>query len=249
MQKYGTEYCYGEEKTFTTLKDDSEGSPLIHVNTIPAYEISSYGFCSGGYLTIPSDLNIDFNIKIVGICYSKSPNPTYDNCENRYYQWILSSNDTVSFYFYDLQPNTQYYYRAFVGCGEGYDHYFTIYYDYIYGDVLSFTTPDAPLEITIQTEYSTLEWSNSIYAEGYLHCNKPEVIDEVGFCYSNTNNYPQYESDLVTTAATPTGGYSDYYFDCYLRNLSANTTYYLRSYVRYMTDSIRYGGVHSIYTF
>ena len=63
----------------------------------------------------------------------------------------------------------------------------------------------------------------------------------MGFCYSTTNQTPEYESDLHTIAATPTGEYFE--FSNYLFNVSANKKYFIRSYARYKTDSIKYGNV------
>ena len=54
--------------------------------------------------------------------------------------------------------------------------------------------------------------------------------------------YPQFESDFCVTVATPTGSeWYDFYGNIY--NVSANTKYYIRTYARYKTDSIRYGNV------
>ena len=38
-------------------------------------------------------------------------------------------------------------------------------------------------------------------------------------------------------------------FNSYISNLSANSKYYVRSYARYMTDSIKYGNIVTVDTY
>ena len=234
--KYGTEYCYGDEKTFTTK---TEGSQTGILTTTPAQDITAYSFVTGGTLT--SDV-LDFDFRYYGICISQSPNPTIDDNEFCVEEPMYYFSNPFQIVVSGLYPNTQYYYRAFMTYGEYGD------FHCLYGNTLSFTTPDAPLEIELYTYSPYYYYSgNYIYAQGYMSCNKPDVINEVGFCYSIDNPYPQYESDFYTIAATPSGYWYD--FESYIYDLSAYTKYYIRSYARYMTDSIKYGNVESIYTY
>jgi hypothetical protein len=234
--QYGTEYCYGSEKTFTTLAADvPAASP---VTTLPAYEITYEGFSC--------DVTVEpFGATLwqVGVCYSQNPDFTFNNCEGYCMAYLEDDVYRAHCYGYGLLPNTQYYYRAFVAYGNGHEYN----PNYFYGEILSFTMPDIPLIFELQTYVPYYWWSgNYINVSGYLYCSKPEVIDKVGFCYSSTNEYPQYESDFYTTVATPTGSWYEFQSDVY--NISANTKYYFRTFVRYMTDSIRYGNVKSVYT-
>ena len=234
--KYGTEYCYGDEKTFTTL---AAGSQTGFLTTTPAQNISAYDFVTGGTL-VSTDL--DFNFQHYGICISQSPNPTFEDCEFYVDEPMYYFNNPFQLLVSGLYPNTQYYYRAYMAYGE-YGNY-----HYLYGNTLSLTTPDAPLEIELYTYSPYYNWyENSITVQGYMSCNKPDVINEVGFCYSYSNPYPQYESDFYTIAATPSGSWYD--FESNLYDLSANTKYYIRSYARYMTDSIKYGNMVSVDTY
>ena len=115
-------------------------------------------------------------------------------------------------------------------------------------DGVHVTTADIPFVLELYTHYAYYYlYTNSIEAYGYVHSNKPEVIDEVGFCYSNTNEFPQYESDFFVVAGTSTGTWYD--FESHLYDLSASSKYYIRPYARYMTDSIRYGNVEEVYTY
>lgn len=244
--KYGTEYCYGDEISFTTL-NDSTSIWSTALTTIPAYEIYTNGFMSGGTLTLPNDIDFNLNLQLVGICISESPNPTIENGKyffNNYY------GNPFLIQLYDLEPNTQYYYRAFLAFGNGLygDYYYTLnQFDIIYGDILTVTTLDIPFTLNVYTNYPEYDWwSNSISMYGYMNTNKLNVIDEVGFCYSHTNEYPQFESDLVVSVGTPLS--NDYTFYSQITDLSANTKYYIRAYARYMTDSIKYGLVETFYT-
>ena len=236
--KYGTEYCYGNEKTFTTLSADVPGASPV--TTLPAYNISYEGFrCDVAVEPFGSS---DY---IVGVCCSREPEFTFNDSEWYWYAYREGDVYRADCYGYGngLLPNTQYYYRAYVTYDDG--NYFNSFF---YGDILSFTTPDIPLVFELHTYYPYYSWSaNYIHATGYMYCSKPEVVDQVGFCYSNTNEFPQYESDLFVTVASPTDMWYD--FESRIYDISASTKYYLRTFVRYKTDSIRYGNVESIYTY
>ena len=240
--KYGTEYCYGPEKTFTTLQSDAPvASP---VTTMPAYDITQT-------LSYNGNIVCSFMSKVVvepfgitdwqaGVCYSQNPEFTVFDCEGFAYAY-LESDEYVA-YCTNLQIGITYYYRAFVAYNDGSGST-----NCFYGETFSLTTPDNPLELELYTYCPYYDWSaNYIQARGYVSCNKPEVINQVGFCYSTNNQYPQYESDLYTNAGTPTGNWYD--FESFIYNLSANSKYYIRTYARYMNDSILYGNVEVIDT-
>ena len=110
-------------------------------------------------------------------------------------------------YCYELMPDTHYYYRAFVFYRDEY----TNEYVFFYGDILSFSTPDMPFVLEINTYEPDYYGGSYMYAYGGGYCTKPLLINQLGFCYSKTNAYPQYDSDLHTWVATPTG--DDMYFD------------------------------------
>ena len=243
--KYGTEYCYGDEKTFTTLADTIGSFPGL-LTTTPAYNISAFDFTSGGTLTNTDISFNDFNFHHYGICVSQSPNPTLSDCEYYVDEPIYYFTNPFQLLVSGLSPNTLYYYRAFMAYGD-YGHY-----EYVYGDVLTLTTPEASFVLNLETYnpdlYGGSNWGRDIIANGGGYCTNLQLINQIGFCYSKDNEYPQYESDLFTIAATPTGD-MHFEFSSYISNLSANTKYYIRSYARYMTDSLKYGNVVSVTTY
>ncbi len=235
--KYGTEYCYGEDKTFTTLGADApSASP---VTTIEATEITAQSFQAGAKVEPFGVSNY-----MAGICFSIQPDFTIEDCVG-YEIGYDDENGVYQVYCQGLSPNTTYYYRAFVAWDEGSNpdfYYFPNGYSFFYGETFSFTTSETPLLLELSTYVNY--WSDHyIEAYGSMHCNRPEVVNQVGFCYSTTNEYPQFESDFCVTVATPTGGSEWYDFYGNIYNVSANTKYYIRTYARYKTDSIRYGNV------
>ena len=236
--KYGTEYCYGDEKTFTTLGADAPSSSPV--TTIEATEITSQSFRAGAKVE-----PFGVSYYMAGICFSIQPDFTIEDCVG-YEIGYDDENGIYQVYCQGLSPNTTYYYRAFVAWNEGSDPHYNFFpngYSYFYGETFSFTTPEIPFMLELSTYVNYYSWSDHyIEADGSMHCNRPEVVDQVGFCYSTTNEYPQFESDFYVTAATPTGNeWYDFYGNIY--NVSANTKYYIRTYARYKTDSIRYGNV------
>ncbi len=242
--KYGTEYCYGDEKTFTTLGADAPSSSPV--TTIEATEITSQSFRAGAKVE-----PFGVSYYMAGICFSIQPDFTIEDCVG-YEIGYDDENGVYQVYCQGLSPNTTYYYRAFVAWDEESNPHFNFFpngYSYLYGETFSFTTLDIPFMLELSTYINYYSWSDHyIEAFGSMHCNRPEVVDQVGFCYSTTNEYPQFESDLYVTAATPTSyEWYDFYGNIY--NVSANKKYYIRSYARYMTDSIKYGNVVSIDTY
>ena len=231
--KYGTEYCYGEEKTFTTL--DSLAPAPSPVTTLPAYDITSNGFSSNVVIE-----PFGVNYWHAGVCYSQNPDLTCYNCEG-FNVTDASGSGGCHTYCSSLLPNTKYYYRAFVEYNNG----------IFYGEILSLITPDIPLELEISTEAYYETWYHDITAFGYLTCNKPEVVNQIGFCYSTTNPYPELESDSLIYSDTPVSTWQ-----CFQGHISAsnggitlNTTYFIRAYAIYLNDSIKYGNVESINTY
>ena len=234
--KYGTEYCYGEEKTFNTLGPDAPvHSPVTTLETI---EVTYCSFMAGAKVE-----PFGINQYSVGICYSTRPEFTMEDSDGYMFANYDEATGNFEAYCIGLNPSTQYYYRAFVAYGDENGSYSS----YFYGEILSFTTPEMPFILNLETQNVAYSWSNYAVAYGRLQCNHIEVIDQVGFCYSKDNEYPEYESDLHTTVATPTGEW--YEFHSEINNLSYNTKYYFRTYARYKTDSIKYGNVVWIHTY
>ena len=234
--KYGTEYVYGDEKTFSTLGSDAPtASP---VTTLEATEITYQGFCAA-YTIEP------FGVTnyTAGLIYGTRPELTMENCEGIRIGYYDSETHSYTVCCDELTPNTKYYYRAFV------EYYNNDHYYYFYGEILSLSTPVMPFVLNLTTNPAEYYWGDTyMIARGELDCTEPQVVNQVGFCYSSTNDYPQFESDLHVIAATPTGAYGGE-FSSYIYGLSSHTKYYIRSYARYKVDSIKYGNVVTVDTY
>lgn len=239
--KYGTAYCYGSEKTFTTLDNNNpEASP---VTTLPAHDIT--------YNSFICDITVEpfgATTWYVGVCYSRNPELefTMGHCEGYEYAIPELVNGVYQVTLHNLLADTEYFYRAFLRYRDDYSGN-NIYY---YGEILSCTTPILPFVLDIETylpDYNPGD--NYMTANGGGYCTKPQLINQVGFCYSTEHEYPQYDSDFYTIAATPTGHNPDFRFSSNINDLSASTKYYVRSYVRYMADSIKYGNVVTVDTY
>lgn len=235
--KYGSVYCYGEEKTFTTLSADTASTS--HIIVTEPYDISPYGFCAN---VIINPLGI--STYRVGMYYSTNPEFPLDDSVVDGLGFYNEENNIYEVCCYDLIPNTKYYYRAIVSYYFGGNEY------YFLGDIFSITIPDIPFELELFTDYPHYNSLYGIlYIDGEVSCTKPHLLDQVGICYSSTNEYPQYDTDLHTNVNPPIGNNTYFDFRCCLENLSPQTKYYIRSYARYMSDSIKYGNVRSFDTY
>lgn len=123
--KYGTEYCYGEEKTFATTSETSESI----VATLEAYDITSRSFWCNAIIKPFGVTNW-----YAGVCYSTRPVFTIDDCDGA--EIGAYSNGLCRTMCYELTPDTQYYYRAYVA----YNNEAGDSYSFLYGNIRSLTT-------------------------------------------------------------------------------------------------------------
>ena len=202
----------------------------VVVRTVPAYDITHESFKTGVEIT-PSDAG---NYKLGVCCSSLHSDLTIQNS-------FIQTGNPVS--FDELIPNAQYYYRAFAAFDENGNGQ---YDKFIYGNILCLNTEEEPLRVyTYDCEVDS--WYNRINVYGKVEGGQMDQVNQVGFCYSEENEYPQYESDLYVVAGTPTGQWS-YWFESKINILSGYHKYYIRAYAR-MTDTIQYGNVETVVTY
>lgn len=118
----------------TSCKKDSFVSVITHSPT----EITATTALCGGEFTFATDEIGPFT---VGVCWSTSPKPTHNDQRVTYpYQqepFVINQANPWECVISGLQPNTQYYVRAFVHPSHDNSSWGTGYY---YGDQVTFTT-------------------------------------------------------------------------------------------------------------
>jgi len=163
------------------------------------------------------------NISEFGCCYSTSGNPTVADIKAP-----ASGTPELSVFgipVAGLQPNTEYYFRAYAELGEG--------NPVAYGGAISFTTQDLAIE--------TMDATNIAESSATLN---GEIIDlggvdvsSYGFVYSLEND-PTFDDFKVDMGNNPSVGV----YSASISGLNQNTTYYFRVYAEVNeTGYISYG--------
>ena len=189
---------------------------LPEISTIPFNKLSYTSVTSGGIIQ-SNILNLLISSK--GVCWSLSPNPTVAN-------FILTtvSNTSADFNLNvsNLQPNTDYYLRAYYQSNN----------NYIYGNEIVFRT----LALTIPT-VTTLDVSliSSTIANlgGLITDNGGSNIIAKGICWSLSEN-PSLADSLIIGSGTAMN------FFVNLPNLSSETIYFVRAFAT-NSNGISYG--------
>ena len=157
------------------------------------------------------------SVDSAAICYSTSPLPTANDTN----VFIDSSNVAV---LSCLAPNTTYYVRAYISNCNGFK----------YGNEVSFTTLNNTISVTTNTPTEVRACTIVIPANTINYGGSDTS------CYSNTSMYysttpnPDENNGLQVVNNDSAGNNYIYY-------LTANTTYYIRSYV-YLCNGIRIPG-------
>ena len=111
---------------------------FVNVTTYSPTEITATAALCGGEFTFATDEIGPFT---VGVCWSTSPKPTHNDQRVTYpYQqepFVINQANPWECVISGLQPNTQYYVRAFVHPSHDNSNWGTGYY---YGDQVTFTT-------------------------------------------------------------------------------------------------------------
>lgn len=176
-------------------------SPTI--TTVAISNITPTTITCGGNITDDGGSSITSR----GVCWHTSNNPTISNNKTNDGAGIGMFISQVT----DLTPNTTYYIRAYVTNSSGTS----------YGNILNFTTT-IPTP-TISTNPIKALSSNSVISGGYITSDGGVSIIARGVCW-NTSPNPTI-SDHKTTDGSGTLDYLSR-----VQGLTANTTYYIRSY-------------------
>jgi len=148
------------------------------------------------------------SIVVRGVCWSTSPNPTTANSE------VISGSDTGPFSatISPLVIGTTYYLRSFASNSVGTG----------YGAEVTYT-PNINLPILDATAVASAITTNSATSGGNVTSDGCGTITERGICWATTFFPTTANSKLVIGSGTGS-------FTGNLTGLSANTTYYVRSY-------------------
>ena len=192
---------YGEEKSFTTMVNES--MPVVTTNEITG--ITQTTATSGGNVTSDGGANVTAR----GVCWSTSQNPTISNSHT------TDGNGTGSFTssITGLTANTTYYVRAYATNEKGTS----------YGEQKSFTTlQNIELPTVTTTNVSNITQTTAT-SGGNVTDDGGATLTARGVCWSTSQN-PTI-SNSHTTDGNGTGS-----FTSNMTGLTANTTYYVRAY-------------------
>lgn len=221
--------------SFSCSKDDGSSTSNPDFNSVtvvtkqPVLSTDNSQFTSGGNASINISSTNDYQ---VGICYNNVANPTIGNGAD--YSFQTNGGDFTNIIHNPLYGQT-YYIRAFVkklATGE-----------VKYGNEVTFQIP-VTLTTSIVKNISVTGFSVDVNVGSSLGANT-----ERGVCYSTSQN-PSIDNDVITdptdgsgsfTAAVDGDAFTPFYY------VNANTTYYVRSYVK-INGSYYYGNQVSFKT-
>ncbi len=189
---------YGPPKRFTTLV-----RPTVTTDTVS--NITSTSATCGGNVTDDGGNPVTER----GVCWSVSPNPTFNNLH------ALASSGIGSFTcnITGLTANTTYYVRAFASSSAG----------RAYGEERTFTTAATTPMVTTNSVSSIT--STSVTCGGQVTNNGGAPVTACGVCW-NTSPNPSLNNNLgFTNDNSGTGS-----FVSSITGLTDNTTYYVRAY-------------------
>ena len=143
----------------------------------------------------------------MGICWSKQANPTTKDIHK-------STDDTLAVLdIVDLQPNTQYYVRAYAMNKMG----------IAYSEEVVFTTLKQVVLPTVTTTAASSVTETSAVTGGNVTSDGNASVTERGVVYATTQNPTTANTKVASGSGT--GSYT-----CNLSGLQPNTTYYVRAY-------------------
>lgn len=162
----------------------------------------------------------------LGICYSSTCNtPTLENCEGSVYA-PKGTNGLFSVMLNKLQPNTRYYYRAFMIIDN---------YPVYYGETTYFVTPSNTTNVKVFTLGSNDVTANSATINGQITGWDDMLKGVVGFYYSSTDSDPKAGGTGVRSVSSSSDKHEVQDgiigFNANLSSLESNTTYYYRAFV------------------
>lgn len=194
--------AYGNEVSFTTAKS----APVISTVSA-ATSITANSAISGGNVLLDGG----YTVTQRGVCWTQGITPTIADS--------ISTNGTGVGAFVsnltNLLPNRTYKVRAYATNSMG-----TTYSS----NIISFNTPITSPTILYTKPAVLIKGASAISGGDSVISNGGSNIISMGICWSTSNN------PTILDSVTVLGGTATNYYECNLRNLNPNTTYYVRSY-------------------
>jgi len=192
----------------------------ISVTTTRANTILHNSAICGGTISTSSGVTLES----CGVCWSLSPFPTVEDFNTT----VSPSTNIFSAKLSPLLQNKVYYARAYGASSN----------ELIYGDNITFKTRQIALSITAP-DLSNVTTTTVSYT-GVVTCDQPTAITARGVCWS-TSSTPTIAKNKSSD------GIGDGSFRGTISGLTANTTYYVRTYVT-DTEGTIYGDIVSFKT-
>lgn len=227
------EYGKISEESFNVTIETS-GAPVVSIPIAPTSEnITHNSVVLKGNITYVG--NGASSITDHGFCISTSADPTPDpgNDPNTHSYGAYGDGGVFEYTISDLQPLTEYYVVAYAINNAGVMGVSTD---------IHFETRN-PIPPNIVTTGDVVEITNiTATANGTILCGLDITIQEYGHCWSESNSFPTISDGHHGTNANNCGPYSNE-----ISNFSANTSYYIRAYVK-INDQYYYGNVRQFTT-
>jgi len=196
-------FAGNNESNFATVQI----KPLLTATLTTAIpsEITATSALLGGTITTDGSVTITER----GVCWATTTSPTTSDNKLAIYTGTGAFNSTIT----ELTGNTTYYVRAYAIINQG----------TAYGNEVSFKTSLVLFLPTLTTSTPTNIDITSATLGGNITSDGNATVTERGICYSNSPSPNTTNSKLAI--GTGTGIYSNS-----INGLTANTTYYVRSY-------------------
>lgn len=195
--------AYGQEVSFTTLKEGGNNKPIVTTNEVSEITVNS-AVCGGEVLS-----GGDAIVIARGVCWSTSTNPTISE------KYTINGEGLGAFTskLTDLNDSTVYYVRAYATDASG---------NTSYGEEKSFQTIEMLLPTVTTGEVTNITATTAVCG-GEVVADGNASVTERGVCWSMSQN-PTIEGEHTTD------GIGVGVFTSQIENLVDDTTYYVRAY-------------------
>lgn len=196
--------------------------PTCQIENFPEPPTSTFGKIEIGTIIIQNITQNEITVSAVyskinnatsysfGFCYSRNTAPNLDSEKITLEQ--LTNDSILTATINLLEPNTPYYVCAFIEIGD----------QVIYSETIEALTLAPNIIIVLESIIDI--GINSAVANGSIENDGGFLIDERGFCYSESPN-----STIENTKKKVAGQLGNY--GSYISNLKSSTTYYIKAYL------------------